>query len=66
MLLTEGALVSSCGPEGKVLWLCLCLIYSLMTRWNDMFAADSGVVHGVYSLTRGDVAFYAQGTQLDS
>ena len=49
-----------------MLWLRLCLSYFLMTRSDEMFAADSGVVHGVYSLTRGDVAFYAQGTQLDS
>ena len=35
-----------------------------MTRSDEMFAADSGVVHDVLCLTRGDVAFYAQGTQL--
>ena len=37
-----------------------------MTRSDEMFAADSGVVHDVLCLTRGDVAFYAQGTQLDT
>ena len=29
-----------------------------------MFANDSGAVHFVHCLTRGDVALYADGTQL--
>ena len=66
MLLTGETLVPSWGPEGNVLWLCLGLSYFIMTRSDEMFAADSGMVHDVHSLTRGDVAFYAQGTQLGS
>ena len=34
-----------------------------MERSDEMFAADSGVIHDVHCLTRGDVAFYAQGTR---
>ena len=49
-----------------MLWLRLCLSYFLMTRSDEMFAADSGVVHDVHCLARGGVAFYAQGTQLGS
>ena len=37
-----------------------------MERSDEMFAADSGVIHDVHCLTRGDVAFYAQGTRLDN
>ena len=66
MLLTGEAFVPSWGPEGKVLWLCLCLSYFLKTRSDEMFAADSGVVYDVHCLTRGGVAFYAQGTELDA
>ena len=64
MLLAGEALISTWGPERKVLWLCLCLSYFLMTRSDEMFAVDSGVVHPVHCLTRGDVAFFATGTQL--
>ena len=66
MLLTGETLVPSWGPEGKVLWLCLGLSYFLMTRSDEMFAADSGMVHDVHCLTRGNVAFYAQSTQVDT
>lgn len=37
-----------------------------MARSDEMFDADSGVVHDGHYLTRDDVAFYAQGTQLDN
>ena len=37
-----------------------------MARLDEMFAADSGVVHDVHFLTRGDVAFYTQGAELDN
>ena len=66
MLLTGETFVPSWGPEGKVLWLCLGLSCFLMTRSDEMFAADLGMVHGVHYQTRGDVAFDAQSTQLDS
>ena len=65
MLLTGETLIPSWGPEGKVLWLCLCLSYFLLARSDEMFAADSGAIHSVHCLTRGDVAFYADGTQLE-
>ena len=42
MRLTGETLISSWGPEGKVLWLCLCLSYFLLARSDDMFAANSG------------------------
>ena len=64
MLLVGETLIPTWGPEGKVLRLCLCLSYFLMARSDEMFAADSGVVHPVLCLTRGDVAFFATSTQL--
>ena len=66
MPLTGESLVPSWGQEGKVLWLCLCLSYFFLTRSDEMFAADSGAVHDVHCLTRGDVAFYAQGAQVEN
>ena len=42
------------------------LSYFLMTRSDDMFTADLGMVHDVHCLTRGVVAFYAQSTQVDT
>ena len=65
VLLAGETLGLSWGSEGRVLWICLCLSYFLMARSDEMFAADSGTVHDVHRLTRGDVAFYAQATQLD-
>ena len=64
MLLTGETLIPSWGPEGKVLWLCLCLGYFLLARSNDMFAANSGAVHSVHCLTRGDIAVYIGSTQV--
>ena len=64
MLLAGETLIPTWGPEGEVFLLCLCLSYFLMTRSDEIFAADSGVVHPVHCLTRGDVAFFATGTQL--
>ena len=46
------------------MWLCIGLSYFLMTRSDEMFATDSGAVPLVHCLTRGDVAFYASGSQL--
>ena len=65
MLLTGKFIISSWGPEGKVLWLALYLSYFLLARSDEMFAADSGAAHSVHCLTRGGVAFYADGTQLE-
>ena len=37
MLLTEETLIPSWGPEGKVLWLCLCLeLFSTGTTGRDV------------------------------
>ena len=47
-----------------MLWLCLYLSYFLLTQPDEMFSADSGAVHSMHCLARGDVAFYADGTQL--
>ena len=47
-----------------MLWLCLCLSYFLQERPDVIFATDSGAVHSVHCLSRGDVAFYAGSTQL--
>lgn len=33
---------------------------------KEILAADSGSMHSVYFLKRGDIVFYAQGTQLNS
>ena len=35
----------------------------LLARSDKMFAADSGTVHPMHCLTRGNVALYADGTQ---
>ena len=64
MLLTREITIPSWGREGEVLWLCLCLSYFLVARSDDLFAPDSGAAHSVHCLTRGDVAIYADGTQL--
>ena len=64
MLLAGETLIPTWGPEGQFLWLCLCLSYFLMTRSDEIIAADSGVVHPVHCLTQGDVACFATGTQL--
>ena len=64
ILLKGETLVSSWGRGGRVLWLCLALGYFLMTRSDEVFAMDTGVVHQVHCLTRGDVAFYSGRQQL--
>lgn len=43
----------------------MCLIYLIVARSKVTLATDLRVVNSVYFLKRGDVAFYAQGTQLD-
>ena len=48
---------SHVGPGGKrVVTESVCLSYFLMMGSNEVFAADSGAVHPVHCLTRGDVA----------
>ena len=47
-----------------MLWLGLCPRYFLLARSDQMSATDSGAVHSVHCLTRVDVAFSADGTQL--
>ena len=77
MLLTVEILISSrSGGESVVavfmclclsyypVFMCLCLSYFLLARSNEIFSADSGAVHSMHCLARGDVAFYADGTQL--
>ena len=49
---------------GAFIFMCSCLSYFLLARSDEMFATDSGAVHSVHCLTRADVAFYADGTQL--
>ena len=56
--------------------MCLCLscypvfmsfflsFFFLLARSDERVAADSGAVPAVHCLTRGDVAFYADDTQL--
>ena len=56
MLLEGEILVPSWGRSGQVLWLCLALAYFFMTRSHQLFATDTGVVHQVHCLTRGDIA----------
>ena len=36
----------------------------MLAQSDEMLAADYGAVHSVHCLTRGDVAFYTDGTQL--
>ena len=45
-------------------FMCFGLSYFLLARSDELFAADFGAVHSVHCLTRGNVAFYADGTQL--
>ena len=59
MLLEGETLMPSRGRGGRILWLCLALGYFWMTRSDETFATDTGVVHQVHCLNRGDVAFYA-------
>ena len=40
------------------------LSYFVLARSDEMLATDSGAVQSVHCLTRGDIAFYADGTQL--
>ena len=37
----------------------------LLARSDKMFASDFEAVHSVHCLTRGDVVFYADGTQFE-
>lgn len=66
MPLAGKTLIPAWGLENFFLWWCLSLSYFLMTRSDEMFAADSGVVHPVHCLTRDGVAFYAHGTKLEN
>ena len=59
MRLEGETLMPSWGRGGRILWLCLALGYFWMTRSDETFATDTGVVHQVHCLNRGDVAFYA-------
>ena len=49
------------GQEGKVVCLCLWLRHFLVALSDEI-----DVVHDVHCLTRGNVAFYAQSTQVDT
>ena len=64
MLLERETLLPSWGRGGRVLWFCLALGNFLMTRSDELFATDTGVVHQVHCLTRGDVALYSGRQQL--
>ena len=63
ILLAWKILIPAWSPEGKVFWVGL--NYILMTRSDELSATDSGAVYPVHFLTRGDVALYASGTQLE-
>ena len=54
------------GDEGVVaVFMCyIFLRYFRLGRSDDIFVDDSGEVHNVLCLTRGDVVFYADGTRL--
>lgn len=64
MLRDSEDLVQSWGAGGRVMWLCLGLIYFLITRADEMFAGTSGVAHPAHCLTRRDVAFFHGSHQL--
>ena len=45
--------------------MCLCPSYLLLAQLDEMFAADSGVVHSVHCLKRGVTSpFHVDGKQL--
>lgn len=44
--------------------MCLRLSCFLLERSDEMLDADSGALHAVHCLTRGDIAFNADGMQL--
>ena len=67
MISTGEINIPSWGPEGNVLWLCFTFeLFSVGTIVHETFATDSEGVHSVHCLMRGAVAFYADGTQLES
>lgn len=53
------------GPGGRVLYLCLLLGFFVGARAHELFKDDGGKVHPSHCLLRGDVAFFAEGRQLD-
>ena len=52
------------GTGGRVLFLCLLLTYFIGARAHEIFKNDSGKVHLVHCLTRGDVMFFENDRQL--
>ena len=53
------------GIGGRVIWLCLSLSRSLISRSDEIFVSSSGVAHPVHCLTRKDVAFFSGNNQLE-
>ena len=64
VLLGGQDLVPSCGPGGRILWLCLALGYFFVARSDEIFASSAGGIHPVHCLQRGDVTFYAGNRRL--
>ena len=66
MLPTGEILISSRSGGERVVAvsMCSCLGDFLLARSDEMFVDDSRAVHSAYCLTRGGVAFHADGTQL--
>ena len=59
MLIKGQELISSWGPGGRVLWLCLRMSYFFLARSDEVFANGSGVVNPAHCLMRSDVAFFS-------
>ena len=60
-----GRAARSWGTGGRVLFLCLLLTYLIGARAHEVFENDSGQVHLVHCLTRGDKAFFESSRELD-
>ena len=56
--------VQAWGVGGRVLRIGLALPYLLMLRASELHAEGKGVLHRVYCLRRGDVAFFRHNEQL--
>ena len=52
-----GNFIPSWDPEGKMLWVWLCMTCFRLVRSDEMFVADYGAVHSVHCLTRDAAAF---------
>ena len=66
LLAYGGPAAKSWGIGGRVLFLCLLLTYFIGARAHEVFKTDSGQVHVVHCLTRGDIVFFDNDRHLNT